>query len=115
MLLANRESAELAEPSVGAPDEPSALAPTELSAVLIMTVFAVLAVRNDEIDDSVGQTLPQRVGVAGAGGDHALRLLLRPAFGTGEFDFGERGFDRRNFCRRGTFQPNTQRKTLTVN
>src|SRR5271165_4291486 len=29
-------------------------------------------------------------------------------------DFGERGFRKRNFCRRGTFQPNSQRKTLTV-
>ena len=47
-------------------------------------------------------------------GDHPFRLLSRPAFGAGDLDLGERGFRKRNFCRRGTFKPNSQRKTATV-
>lgn len=43
-----------------------------------------------------------------------LRLLPRPAFGSGDADFGECGFRKRSFSRRGTFKPNSQRKTLTV-
>ena len=47
-------------------------------------------------------------------GDHALGLLPRAAFRARDADFGERGFRKRSFCRRGTFKPNSQRKTLTV-
>ncbi len=32
----------------------------------------------------------------------------------GDLDFGERGFPKRNFSRRGTFEPSSQRKTATV-
>jgi hypothetical protein len=60
------------------------------------------------------EPLAQRIGVVGAIGDHPFRLLPRPAFGSRDFDFCERGFRKRNFSRRGTFQPNSQRKTATV-
>jgi hypothetical protein len=112
--MANEESAELTEPGVGAFDDPSALVSAELPAVFEAPEFAVLAVRNDEVDASLGQPFSQRIGVVGAIGDHAFRFLSRTAFGTGDFDFGERGFRKRNFSRRGTFEPNSQRKTATV-
>jgi hypothetical protein len=107
--MANEESAELTEPGVGAFDDPSALVSAELPAIFEAPEPAVLAVRNDEVDAALLESLSQRIGVVGAIGDHAFRFLPRTAFGTGDFDFGERGFSRR-----GTFKPNSQRKTATV-
>ncbi len=112
--MANGKSAELTEPSVGALDDPSALVASELSAVFVLPFLAVLAVRNDEVDAALLEPFSQRIGVVGTVGDHPFRLRSRPAFGTGDFDFGERGFRKRNFSRRGTFKPNSQRKTATV-
>jgi hypothetical protein len=112
--MANEESAELTKPGVGSFDDPASFVTPELSAVLVPAVFTVLAVRNDKVDAAFLQPLAQRIGVVGAVGDHPLRLLSRPAFGARDFDFGERGFRKRNFSRRGTFQPNSQRKTTTV-
>ena len=112
--MANDESAELTEPGVGTFDDPASFVTPEFSAVLIAPELAVLAVRNDEVDAALGQPLSQRVRVVGAVSDYAFRLLSRTAFGSGDFDFGERGFRKRNFSRRGTFKPNSQRKTATV-
>ena len=112
--MAYEESAELTEPCVGALDDPAALVASELPSVFVMPKLAVLAVRDDELDPSFLQTFTQRIGVVGAVGDHPFRLLSRTAFWTRDFDFGERGFRNRNFSRRGTFQPNSQRKTATV-
>jgi hypothetical protein len=112
--MANEESAELPEPCVGPFDDPSAFVPSELSSVFISTKLTVLAVRDNEFDPSLVQPLAQRIRVVGAVGDHPFRLLPGTAFGSGDFDFGERGFRKRNFSRRGTFQPNSQRKTATV-
>jgi len=112
--MANQQPAELAEPCVGAFDDPASLIAPELPAVFVFSLLVVVSVRDDEVDAALGQPLPERVGVVGAVGDHALGLLPRPAFGTWDFDFGERGFRKRNFSRRGTFKPNSQRKTATV-
>jgi hypothetical protein len=112
--MTNEESAELAEPCVCAFDDPASFVASDLPSVLVFSLLVVVAIRDDEVDAALLEPLAQRVGVVGAVGDHALRLLPRPAFGPGDFDFGERGFRKRNFCRRGTFQPNSQRKTATV-
>ena len=112
--MANKQAAELSKPGVSAFDDPAALVAPELPAVLVFSLLVVLAVRDDEVDASLLEPLSERVGVVGAVGDHALRLLSRPAFGTRDFDFGERGFRKRNFSWRGTFKPNSQRKTATV-
>jgi hypothetical protein len=112
--MTNKQPAELPEPCVGAFDDPASFIPSELSAVFVATKLAVLAVRNDEVDASLLQPFPQRIGVIGAVGDHAFRLLSRTTLGTRDLDLGERGFRKRNFSRRGTFQPNSQRKTATV-
>ena len=105
--MANQQPAELAEPCVGAFDDPASLIAPELPAVFVFSLLVVVSVRDDEVDAALGQPLPERVGVVGAVGDHALGLLPRPAFGTWDFDFGERGFRKRNFSRRGTFEPNS--------
>jgi hypothetical protein len=74
-------------------------------------MFAIVAIRRDEVDTALCEPLAQRIGVVSAVGDHALWLLPRTAFGLRDFDFGERGLRKRNFSRRGTFEPNSQRKT----
>jgi hypothetical protein len=112
--MTHEESAELTEPGVGAFDDPAALISSELSAVFVVPVLAVLAIRHDEVDTALCEPLAQRIGVVGAVGDYAFGLLPRTAFGSRDFDFGERGLRKRNFCRRGTFEPNSQRKTATV-
>jgi len=112
--MANKESAELTEPCVGALDDPAALVAPEFPAVFVLSLLAVLAVWNDEVDASFLEPFAQRIGVVGAVGDHSFRLLSRPAFGARDLELGERGFRKRNFSRRGTFKPNSQRKTATV-
>jgi len=81
--MANKESSELTEPGVGAFDDPSSLVAPELSAVFVLSLLAILAVRNDEIDAALLQTFSQRIGVVGSVGDHAFRLRTRAAFGAG--------------------------------
>jgi hypothetical protein len=112
--MANHESAELTEPCVSAFDDPASFVAPEFPAVLVPAVFTVLAVWNDEVDTVFLDPLTQRIGVISAVCDHAFRLLSWAAFGARDFDFGERGFRKCNFCRRGTFEPNSQRKTATV-
>ncbi len=112
--MANKQPAELAQPSVGAFDNPASFVAPEFSSVLVLSLLVVLPVRNDEVDASLLESFAQRVGVVGAVGDHPFRLHSRTAFGARDFDFGERGFRKRNFSRRGTFKPNSQRKTATV-
>ncbi len=112
--MAHEESSELSEPCVGSFNDPAALVASELSPVFVTPVLAVVAVRHNEIDAALLQPLTQRVGVVGAVGDHTFRLLSWAASRARDFDFGERGFRERNFCRRGTFQPNSQRNTATV-
>ena len=112
--MAYKQSAELAEPSVGALDDPAALVASEFPAVLMLPLLAVFSIGDDEVDASFLQPFAQRIGVVGAVGDHPFRLRSRSAFGARDFDFGERGFRKRNFSRRGTFKPNSQRKTATV-
>ena len=112
--MANKQPAKLSKPGVGAFDYPAALVAPELSAVLVFSLLVVVTVRDDEVDASLLKPLAQRIGVVGSVGDHAVGLLSRPAFWSWDFDFGERGFRKRNFSWRGTFKPNSQRKTATV-
>ena len=81
---------------------------------LVLPQLVVGSVGHDQLDAAFGEPLAQRVGVVGAVCDHALRLLPRTAFGSGDFDFSERGLRKRSFSRRGTFQPNSQWKTAAV-
>src|SRR5271168_939656 len=114
MFMTDEQSAELSQPCVGAFDDPSALVTSQFPAVLIAPQLIVLAVGCDQLDATSLPSLSQRVGVVTPIRDHPFRLLARPAFWPGDADFGERGVRKRNFCRRGTFQPNSQRNTLTV-
>ena len=114
MLMSYQEPSELAEPCVGSFDDPAALVSAQFPPVFVAPLLVVLPVRGDQFDAALFQTFAQWVRVIGAICDHPIRLLPRAAFGSGDADFFERGFRKRSFSRRGTFKPNSQRKTLTV-
>jgi len=114
MVVANQQAAELTEPCVGAFDLPASFVASQFPAILVSPLLVVLPVGSDQLNASPFPSLTQRVGVVAAVGNHPFRLLPRSTFGSGDADFFERGVRKRNFCRRGTFQPNSQRNTFTV-
>ena len=112
--MAHQQSAELTKPRVGPLDDPASLVASQFAPIFVTPEFVVFAVRRDQLYASLFQPLPQRVRVISPIRDHSLRLLPRTTFGARDADFGECGFRKRSFSRRGTFKPNSQRKTLTV-
>ena len=114
MLVTNQQAAELAEPGIGSLHYPAANVTPQFASILVAPFFVVLPVGHNQFDVSLLQSLTQRVGIVAAVSDYALGLLSRPSFRAWYADFGERGFRQRSFSRRGTFEPNSQRKTLTV-
>ena len=114
MFMTNQQPTELTQPSIRAFDDPAALISPQLPPIFVTPLFVVFPVRHDQIYASFLQALPQRVGIISAIGNYPLRFLPRPAPGTRDLDLLERGFRKCNFSRRGTFQPNSQRNTFTV-
>ena len=114
MLMADQQAAELTEPGVGSLHNPAALITPQFAAIFVAPSLVVLPVGRNQFNPSLFQALTQGVGVVAAVGDHARGLLPRATFPAWYPDFGERGFRKRNFTGGGTFQPNSQRKTLTV-
>src|ERR1035441_3946880 len=114
MLMTLQQAAKLPEPGIGSLHDPTALVAPQFAFVFIAPFLVLGPVRRNQFDASLLQSPTQRVAVVGAIGNHPLGLLPRPALPARDADLGERGFRQRNFCRRGTFQPNSQRKTLTV-
>ncbi len=112
--MTSQESAELTEPGIGSLHDPAPLVSSDLASVVVPLLLVVLPIRRDQLYGTPLQTLQQRIGVVSCIGDYTPRLLPRPTFRTWDADLFERGFRKRNFCRRGTLQPNSQRKTLTV-
>jgi hypothetical protein len=114
MFMTDQQTAELTEPGIGPLHDPSPLVAPHFASVVVELPPVVLSIRSDQFDGPFLQPFPQRIGIIPGIGDYTPGLLPRPAFGARDADFLERGFRKRNFCRRGTFQPNSQRKTLTV-
>jgi hypothetical protein len=114
MLMTNQQAAELAEPGVGSLHDPAAFIAPQFASILVSPAPVASPIRRNQLDAALAKPLAQRIGIIPAVGDHAPGLLARTALRPGDTDFVERGFRKRNFCRRGTFQPNSQRKTLTV-
>jgi len=112
--MTNEQPAELSQPSIGPLYDPAALISPELAPVFVPSMLVVLPIGNDQLDSAAAQSLAQRIGIVAAIRNHPFRFLPRAAFGLRNTDLGERGFRKRNFTRRGTFQPNSQRKTFTV-
>ncbi len=114
MFMTDEQSAELSQPGVGAFDNPAPFVASQFPAILVSPLFVVLPVGRDQLDASPFPSLPQWIGVVTPVCDHPFWLLPRPTFRPGDADLFERGVRKRNFCRRGTFQPNSQRNTFTV-
>ena len=114
MLMTNQQPAELAEPGISSLHDPAVLIAPQLALIFIAPIFVVLSIGRDQLDATLLQTLAQRVGVESTVSNYSLRRLPRAASAPRDADFTERRFRKRNFCWRGTFQPNSQRKTLTV-
>src|SRR5712692_9815941 len=114
MLMTDQQSSKLAQPGVGSFDDPTPLVAAQFAPIFVAPVTIVLPVRRDQLDAAFVQALAQRVRIVGGVGNHPFRLLPRMTFGSRNRDFLERGLRKRNFVRSGTFQPNSQRKTLTV-
>ena len=114
MFMANQKPAELPEPCIGSFHDPASFVTSQLPSIVITPFLIVLPIRSDQLDGSLLQPFTQGIGVVSAIRYDAFELLPRTAFSARDTDFLERGFRKRNFCRRGTFQPNSQRKTLTV-
>jgi hypothetical protein len=114
MLVANQQPTELSEPSVGALHNPAASITSQFSPIFIASQLIVVSIGYDQLDGTFLESLTERVRVVGSIGNHTLELLSWTAFGTWDTDFPERGFRKRNFTRGGTFQPNSQRNTFTV-
>src|ERR1019366_8043792 len=114
LFMANQQAAELTEAGIGSLDDPPAFVAALFAAIFVAPLFVVAPIGRDQLDDAFLQTLPQRVRIIGSVGNHPLRLLLGTAFGARDVDFGECGFRQASFSRRGTLQPNSQRKILSV-
>jgi len=114
MLMTNQQAAKLSEPCIGSLYNPSAFVAAEFAAIFRAPSLVVLSIRRNQVDAALLEPFAQRVGVVAAVGYDARRLLPRAASWPGDVDFGDRGFRKLNFTRGATFQPNSQRKTLTV-
>ena len=112
--MADQLSAELSQPCIGPFDLPAAFVAAQFPAIHKSFLFVVLPVGCNQFDAALLPSLWQRVRVVTAIRYHSFRFLPRPAPLPGDADLGERGVRKRNFCRRGTFQPNSQRNTFTV-
>jgi hypothetical protein len=114
MLVTNQQAAKLAQPGIGSFHDPTALVTPQFASIFIAPFLAVLPVRHNQFDPAFLQPPAKRIRVVRPVGDDALRPFPWPALRPWYVDFRKRGFRKRNFTRRGTFQPNSQRKTLTV-
>ena len=114
MLVTNQQSAELPKPRIGSLHDPSALIATKLAAIFIAPQLVVLPVGRNQFDPSLLEPLAQWIGVLAAVGYDAFRLLPRTPARPGDADLGDCGFRKVNLTRGGTFQPNSHRKTFTV-
>lgn len=112
--MADQQAAELAKPCVGSFDDPPAFVAAQFAPVFVTSKFVVFPVGCDQLDAPLLEPLAQWIRVVCPVSNHPLRLLPRTAFGSGDAYFGKGGLRKRSFSRRGTFKPNSQRKTLTV-
>jgi len=112
--MSDQLASKLPQPCVGSLDDPAAFVPPQFASVLVAPQFVVLPVRHNQFNAALLEPFTKRIGIVATVGYDALRLLPRPASRPGDANLGECGFRKRSFSRRGTFKPNSQRKTLTV-
>ena len=57
MFVTDQQAAELTEPGVGSFDDPAALISSEFSSVFVAPMFAIVAIRRDEVDTALCEPL----------------------------------------------------------
>jgi hypothetical protein len=112
--MTNQQSTKLAQPRVGSFHNPATLIATQFTSIFVAPLRTILPVRHDQVDAAFLQSLPQGIGIIRRIRNHSRRFLSRTASTTWVAEFCQRGLRKLNFVRRGTFQPNSQRNTLTV-
>src|SRR5581483_11908528 len=112
--MTNQQSTKLTQPRVGSLHDPAPLIAAQFTSIFIASLRTILAIRHDQVDALLPQSLSQRIGIVSRIRNHSGRLLPQTAWAPRDTDLGERGFRKLNFMWRGTFQPNSQRNTLTV-
>src|SRR5258708_39582249 len=110
-VVANDQSAEVAEPGEGAFYLPAASVTAQRSAVLRARLAAIPAMRGDQFDASCRQPLAQRIAVVGAIGNHTLGFLTGTSATVppGHADRRERLFGQPDFVRGGRVKLLSQR------
>ncbi len=115
-IVADHQSAEVAEPGEGAFHFPATPVSTQRSAVLGARLAAIPAVGCYQFDPACRQPLAQRIAVVGAIGNHTLRFLPWPsaAMSPGHLDRRERFFREPDLVGRCRVKLLSQRNTLAV-
>ena len=78
VVIARDETPEVVQPRVGAFNDPAAAVAAESAAILI-PMFPILAMRDDQVNATAFETVPELSAVVPAIGDDALRLRPGPA------------------------------------
>jgi len=115
-VVADDQSAEVAEPGEGAFHGPPPPVSPERPAILRGGLAPILAVRGDQLDAAPGQLLAQRITVVAPVGDQAFRLLPRTASAMAApyADRRERRLDEFNLRRGRSVKVVSQRNTRAV-
>ena len=115
-IVANDQSAKVAQPSQGAFHFPAPSVTAQCATVLPTRLSAVPTMRCDQLDASCRQPLAEWVAVIGAIGDHPLGFLAWPptAASPGYPDRSKRFFREPRFVRGCRVKLLSQRKTLAV-
>jgi hypothetical protein len=115
-VVANHQTAEVAEVREGALDFPAPSVASQRSSVLRHRFAPIPAVRRDQFDPPRRQPLAQRIAVVTTIRDQAQRFLPRPSrVGSAAYaDRRQRRFRKPRFVRRCRTKVLSQRKTLAV-
>ena len=115
-IVAHHQSTEVTEPGEGAFHGPSSSVTPQRPAVLRGGLATILAMRNDQLDATPGQSLAQRITVVAAVGNDAFRLLPRTSWPMlpSYADRRERRFRQPDLRRGGRVKVVSQRKTRAV-
>jgi hypothetical protein len=115
-IVANDQSAKVAEPGQGAFHLPATSVSTQHSAILRTGLAAIPAMRCDQFDSSRRQTFAQRVAVISTISNDTLSFLpwSSRAMSPGHTDRRERFFREPDFVRGGRVKLLSQRNTLAV-
>ena len=106
-LIADDQTAEVAQPGEEPLNLPTALVPSQWTAILGLGAFPVPTVRGNHLDAELGQRVVERISVVGAVANQALGQL--------GYEAGvEGGSDEGDLMRRSRGGTDGERKTSTV-